>query len=201
MWIWSTRFLLLFLVAFEFLNLFGILRVPLTFTWWGLIVTSLPVWVIIELCHSKARRTHTPFPEWVLIIIVFAVYVDAVGDILGLYDQFYWWDQVAHVFGTASATAGCGIVLAPMLGLGTLSSKVQFIIIVAFGMLAGTVYELAEYTEDLISQSHRLGDGLDTGNDLLLDLLGAVLVAAILLRLHPRHSYDRRSHPTSPQHS
>jgi hypothetical protein len=46
---------------------------------------------------------------------------------------------------------------------------------VAFATMLATLYEVTEYTEDFITGSHRLGDGFDTVNDLVLGMVGGLL--------------------------
>lgn len=199
MWIWIARICLAPLVAYEVLNAVGILHQQLTFTWWGLVVTSIPVWVALEVSHSYFKAKKQSFPWWVVIPVILAVYFDAGGDIIGMYNKFLWWDQVAHAVGSMATTVWIGAVFFPLWKADRLSVKARFLFLVAAGVLIGVVYELAEYLEDVISASNRLGDGPDTGNDLLWDLFGAVLVAAILPKLKIKPHHDRRSHSKTPR--
>lgn len=192
-WMWVARIFLVPLAVFELLNALGILHQPLTFTWWGLVVTSLPVWAVLELAHQRLKKIKKNIPWWVIVPVILAAYFDALGDAEGVYNTFYWFDQVAHCTGSMAATAFVGAILFPFWKVHRLSQKVSFIFLVTCGAALGVVYELAEYLEDIISESHRLGDGYDTANDLLWDVFGAVVVAALIPRLIQNY-HDRRNH-------
>ncbi len=56
------------------------------------------------------------------------------------------------------------------------------------GVTLGAGYELLEYSEDVLTGSSRLGDGPDTGNDLLMDFIGAALAT-----LSVRSWYKRKN--------
>jgi len=45
-------------IIFEFLNLSGVLNIPLDFSWLGLLVTAVAVWLIIELIGYLLRDPH-----------------------------------------------------------------------------------------------------------------------------------------------
>jgi uncharacterized membrane protein YjdF len=43
-------------------------------------------------------------------------------------------------------------------------------------MAIGSLYELEEYGEDVLMHSNRLGTAFDTGNDMLMNTVGAILL-------------------------
>jgi uncharacterized membrane protein YjdF len=47
-------------------------------------------------------------------------------------------------------------------------------------VLFAVLYEMQEYLEDVFSGSHRLGDGPDTANDLLLNLIGGLVTVLLV---------------------
>lgn len=193
-WIWVARCFFAPLSVFELLNALGVLHFTLAFTWWGLVITCIPVWVALEVSfyHYQKRQLH--FPWWVIVPVILAVYFDALGDIAEFYNNFLWWDQVAHAMGSIAIACWVGAIVLPVWKVDRLSSKYRFLFLMSFSVFLGVVYEMAEYFEDLISSSRRLGDGFDTVNDLLWDTFGAVLVGALLPKLHISTHHDRRSY-------
>lgn len=170
-----ARLLFFFLLVFEFLNYIGILHYTLDFSWLGLIVTLLFVWLLVEIISLFLKKhNYQPLKGWVLIMVVIAIYIDAFGDILHLYSQFDWYDQLMHLIGGAT-TAAVSFNVLYQIGQRTSIFKSSFISL-ATSSLLGTFYEIEEYLEDYFTGSHRLGDGPDTANDLLLNLVGALLI-------------------------
>jgi len=43
------------------------------------------------------------------------------------------------------------------------------------------MYEIEEYLEDYFTGSHRLGDGLDTAEDLMFNIVGGLVVLSIIV--------------------
>lgn len=197
---WVARVLFLPLTVFELLNAVGVLHYTLTFSWWGLAITGLPVWIALEVSFYQFKLRGFRFPWWVIIPVILAVFFDAIGDIMKYYDLFKWWDQVAHATGSMATTFWAGAIIMPLWKTERLASKYRFLFLACFGITIGVLYEFLEYFQDIISATHQLGDGMDTANDLLWDTFGSVTVAAILphLQLNPHH--DRRSHPKTQKH-
>lgn len=200
-WMWVARILFLPLIIYELLNAVGVLHQTLTFSWWGLVITSIPVWAALEISFAHFKRKGFRFPWWVIIPVMMAVYFDAIGDIMKFYDLFKWWDQVAHATGSIATTFWAGSVVMPLWKTERLASKYRFLFLACFGVTVGVIYEFAEYFQDVIGATHQLGDGFDTVNDLLWDTFGAVSVAALLPHLKLSHHHDRRSHPKTQNHS
>ena len=107
---------------------------------------------------------------------------------IGWYDTVWWWDHVTH---TVSAALIAAVVYAWLLIVGTPSTIPidPRLAAVGFTLLAGVVWELVEWVLRLLSE--RLGierllkryGRLDTPLDLLFDMVGAVLVVTLDVRL------------------
>lgn len=177
-----SRVLIAGLLIFELFNQFGVLHFTLNFTWLGLTLTCIIGWLIVEgVSFFLKKYCGQPIAGLAMVIAVAAIYLDALGDILGFYGKFGWYDQAAHFLGAAAAGglmfsiiysfAQCGKIKLGFLGQGLFALSAT--------TLLGVIYELEEYLEDFFTGSHRLGDGPDTANDLLLDMTGAI--AAILI--------------------
>lgn len=178
-----SRWLFFALIIFELLNQAGILHFTLDFTWFGLAVTGIVIWFIVETTSYFLKKScGYPLAGWVILATTGAVYLDALGDILRFYGRFGWYDQLAHFLGGAVAAALLFVVINSFnrcgkIKLGCIGQAIFSLFAVSF---FGVLYELEEYFEDYFTGSHRLGDGPDTANDLFLNLLGALTVIVII---------------------
>ena len=172
------------LILFELLNQFGLLHFSLDFTWFGLALTSIIVWLSIEVASYLLKKSSgQAIPGSVFFVAVVTVYTDALGDILHFYARFFWYDGMAHFIGGA-AVAGVlffifwNLYRSKKIKIGLLGTGFASLTGASF---FGVLYEIAEYLEDLFTGSHRLGDGPDTVNDLSLDILGALFIIGLII--------------------
>lgn len=181
---WLARILFGGLVVFELLNRFKILHAELSFTWDGLLLTVGVVWLLVEgLSFFLKRKTNQPLFGWSKLAAALAVYVDAVGDIALGYAKYGWYDQAAHLIG-GGAVGGLIFVFLRLLvekRVIRIGGVALLIFSVGLAGFLGSIYEMEEYLEDYFTGSHRLGDGFDTANDMMLNTLGAVFVVSLAL--------------------
>jgi hypothetical protein len=187
------RILIIGLIATEFLNRFGFLHFPLTFTWDGLIVTSIIVWLLLETTSLLLKKScGLMLSGWIFPLAATVLYIDALGDILRLYSQFGWYDQVAHILGGMSVGATLFSVIHSYVHCGKirLGRWGQGIFALFGAAFFGVLYELEEYFEDYFNHVHlRLGDGPDTANDLLLDVVGAGIIILLIILVIYNHKH------------
>lgn len=197
------------LIGFEGLNWVGVLGFTLDFSWLGLIVTAGAVIALLEGSAFLLRRaTGRGLHPIAYLAGAAALFVDALGDVLHLYGRFGWYDQFAHLVGGAVVGLVAFNVFwqLEVAGRIRLGGWLRGISVVAIGALMGVLYEIEEYLEDLWKwhRQVRLGDGPDTANDLLLNILGALVVAVIasaMVYLRNRHgaSQPEGVEPTHPR--
>ncbi|MBI2482745.1 hypothetical protein HYV74_01040 [Candidatus Uhrbacteria bacterium] len=187
---YGARGIFALLLVFEGIGLLGAFRYPIAFTWIGLFTTLVVVWGFLELSEFFLLATYGyRYPAIVWPIAVVGVMVDALGDILRLYVQWSWYDQVAHLIGSTLATLVLGLWSDRAQWYGRASPHApRMLSVVTLGITAGVLYELEEYAEDVLFHTNRLGDGPDTANDLLMNVMGAVLAVAVL-----RYQWHRRA--------
>lgn len=179
-----SRILFAGLIFFEFLNQFKILHFQLDFTWFGLVITCFSVWLSLEIISLICKHfCQKPLSGLVMLIAAGGIYIDAFGDILHFYSRFGWYDKLAHLIG---GTATAVVILAIVWSFCQCKKiKVGFFgqsfIVVAGASLLGALYEIEEYLEDYFTGSHRLGDGPDTANDMLMNLIGACAIIVIVM--------------------
>ncbi len=166
------RVVIAFLILFELLNLAGILKFTLDFSWLGLLATSVGSLIVIEVLALS------PLPYFLAAI---GLWLDALGDVAHLYGRFGWYDQFMHL-------VGGGIVMAASLSLlkkhgqkYALPLVLTIFLALGFVALFGDLYEIEEYLEDRLYHGRqvRLGDGPDTADDLMWNLAGGAAVGVI----------------------
>lgn len=185
----TSRFLLFILLVFEYLNHLKILHFNLQFTWIGLMITMSAIWITLELAFFWMRqKCNYARYGYLLFIATLGVYIDFFGDILSLYNRYSWYDQTAHFIGGAAG----GIIVLEIIKIinDCHKIKLKFSGISFFSwMTAGflcLLYEIEEYLEDFYTGSHRLGDGFDTANDLMLGIWGALAIITIFWLYYKR---------------
>lgn len=177
-----ARILTLALILFEALNLIGILHFTLDFAWTGLLITSIGVMVLVELVYWKLRRIGTNIPAYPYLLASLGLWIDALGDVAHWYGRFNWYDQTAHFIGGAIVMA-IAIEITRSYLKDIRSWRVIFLIALFSVSFFGSVYEIEEYLEDKYFHGRqvRLGDGPDTVNDILLNILGGVTLGGLSL--------------------
>ena len=182
--IFIARIVFAIVILFELLNGFGVLRVPLDFSWFGLIVTSGVAWASIELLFGKAgneKKLRIALP-----IAAMAVLLDMAGDVFRLYSRIMWYDKALHVIG--GAAVAYLVYLLVERALSALRPNMQVLFVVGITSLLGTAYEVEEWLEDawVHGQMLRLGNGPDVADDMLMNIVGAGIVMAIVLLYEAR---------------
>lgn len=170
-------------IAVEMLSWAKVLPITLEFTWFGLIITASGAWLALEIISGWLRKRGAQ-SLWAgtFIVALVSQCTDAFGDIFRLYGSYGWYDQIAHFIGGAVLALvffntfynleQAGRVKFP-LGLHSLVS-------VFSAMAIGSLYELEEYSEDVLFGSNRMGNAFDTGNDMLMNTLGACLMVLVV---------------------
>jgi hypothetical protein len=170
-----ARILFAGFIIFEFLNLSGVLNIPLDFSWLGLLVTAVAVWLIIELIGYLLRDPHIlTIGLWIGLA---GLGLDAGGDIFRLYSKFGWYDQVIHLI-VGAGLAYLLLIISKKIFQNCPNQLIISLFTIGMTTLLGFLYELEEYAEDFFihHRSLRLGDGWDTVNDMFLNLVGALLI-------------------------
>lgn len=166
------------LLVFEVLNWVGVLDYTLDFTWLGLVITLVPVWIFLEYLNSYfKKRFNSQLPGILFFIAAAGLYFDAMGDTFNLYSTYNWYDQVGHfIGGTAVSIVVLTTVLKKKINLSNFS---QGLVVVSIATFLLVLYEMEEYLEDVFFSTNRLGPGADTANDLFLGLTAAILVTLV----------------------
>lgn len=183
-WLYLVRLIFLALILFEAANLFQFIKFDLDYSWFGLIVTALAVWASLEVVYYLHRsKFNKNIPGLVIIVPTSSILIDALGDILRYYSKFEWYDQVAHFIGGMAVALVVFYIVRVYAKYKGYKMGNGFIALYAiFGTaFFAALYEIEEYAETILLNNNRLGDRLDTPNDLLLTIIGGVIGALIIL--------------------
>ncbi len=167
--------LFLLLIAFELLNWLGVLHFHLDFSWLGLVGTFAGVFGFLLYFDP---------PAVVWGAALFGLTNDAVSDVFDLYNRFNTWDRYVHFTGGLCAGLIAYFILRGLEKRGSLSFRGAMIapITIAVVSFAGFCYEYWEFLVDVVYFHHpkELGDAIDTVDDMLLNILGAVTFLLLL---------------------
>ena len=133
------------------------------------------------------RNYRLPIEPELVIWLTAAAFLHTLGS-AGLYDLLNQWDSLTHAL-SASLVAATGYTVVRTVDLHSeevyLPSKLMFAFILLFVLAVGVVWELAEFAIDLVSRRFEIDAALaqhgvnDTVGDLLFNLTGAVVAAAL----------------------
>ncbi len=174
----------------EILSWAGVFPLSLEFTWLGLVLTASLAWLALEVISWRLRKVGAGnLWGWTFLAALLSQCTDAFGDILRLYGTYGWYDQVAHIVGGAVVALVFYNIFYNLQGHGSLrlTKGWMYTFSIFSSMAIGSLYELEEYGEDVLFHSNRLGSAFDTGNDMLMNTIGAiVLVLSIVLARRKR---------------
>lgn len=195
-----ARLLFSGLIIFELLNYLKILRFSLEYTWLGLLITALALFALLEFVAFKYKQIKGDYLHWsIWLIVVAGLSLDAAGDFFHFYGKYEWWDQVVHFSVSAVACFTLFTVISAFwidkfkfsLLLKTGRLELSLFLAATSAMSLSALYEIEEYTEDLIFHTNRLGPGTDTANDLLCNFLG-ILTTVIFISIYYFITHKRK---------
>lgn len=185
------------LFAFEFLNLIGILEYRVEYTWRGRAFSTAFVFAVVYILDRIFQgyvRTRLPGQVWFVAAIL--MLMDFLGDIFSFYGRWTWYDQVAHFMGGPILVTAFYIVFDALAKVRGWKQPRAITLYLAYGtsVIFAVLYEVQEYLEDFIYRTNRLGDGPDTANDMMLNLIGGAVTVAFICAF--RYWRGRRANPS-----
>lgn len=107
-----------------------------------------------------------------------------LGDLMGLYEKFKWWDKSLHFLsGIVLTILGFYIIhVINIIQKGTLVTDSFFIAFFSFcfANTAGKLWEIAEFITDVIGATHQSQGSLeDTMFDIIFNLIGSLITVVI----------------------
>lgn len=194
---WSSAFLFLGLWGFEFLNYVGLFHFNVEYTWLGRVLSTAVVGGMLLLLNEIAKRKiHQPLHGYLFCAAAGLILIDFFGDAFALYGRWEHYDQVAH-FLSGPFLVGSFFLFYRQLAEGLdWRHPPVFTYLLAFqtSLAFAGLYEMEEYLEDIFFGSHRSGGGVDTADDLTMNILGGVLTIAVIFsyRVWKRRAIARR---------
>ncbi len=173
------------LFLFEFLNYLKVFQYQVDYTWFGRFFSTLVLFGILRVIDEVFKRTlKRRLQGTVWFVMAGLLWLDFCGDIFHFYSRWGWYDQFVHFM------SGICLVVCLILVFETcvvrlrwkLPSGIIFILALGINTIFAVAYELEEYLEDYFFHTQRLGDGFDTANDLMLNLLaGALTILGVVV--------------------
>jgi hypothetical protein len=117
-------------------------------------------------------------------IISVTVIADVVGTSSDLYHRWGPYDKIVHFSSAAAFAAGGFDILSGLnkRGILTMTAARRWLTAIAISFLiAGLAWETYEYLGDVVFHTDRVQDGIDTRNDLISNMSGALFASTILL--------------------
>lgn len=164
----------------------------------ALALTNIGGTALLFIVARRFARAGQPLPGVVSWAAVAGIWFDAAGNFAGLYGTIVWWDQLAHFAGTAAVAGGVWLVLRTMMTRRgwPLTAASHGLLTISVTVLLSVIYEITEYLGDLLFATRRVTNLYDTADDLLWNLLAAVVVTLLFARYYRRRAaIDQGSPP------
>lgn len=185
------------LVAFDALNFFQVLPYKVEFTLFGRIVSTGGAFlalVIADTLFKKQIKRALPGVVWMSFALI--IIGDFFGDVLHLYGSWDRYDQVIHFLSGP-------FLVAPLIALLVIIKNAKqwripdgilYLLALGINVIIAVLYEVEEYLEDFFTLSQRLGDGPDTANDMMVNLIGGAgcIVAILAYKKMRKYWYSRK---------
>jgi putative membrane protein len=165
-------------------GIIGIFKNPKSFILLVLLAMAcltLPL-IATYIANKKNMRLPPHFQVFSLIFIFSAQYL---GEILKLYEKFWWWDSMLHfIAGLYLTIIGSYLINDVFMPRSGITSKrfILFSLLFSFSFTEaiGVLWEIFEFSGDLVLKTHMAEGNLkDSGMDLLVKTAGALIVSVI----------------------
>lgn len=149
----------------------------------ALAFTDLSVLVMIFLIRRSFTAQEKVLLAMIGVAAALGIWFDALGNFVHFYARFFWWDRVAHSFGSAAAAVvSAGLFLhLELKKLIHLTPWLHVLVAVSVSVFFTVLYEISELFGDEWFNLHRITDFYDTADDLRFNLLATVPAAIIIV--------------------
>lgn len=148
------------------------------------IAGGLAVLVMTFVVEWINGKTHILSNQLIVIYCAFCTLALVFGTMLMFYDLISWWDLLMHFF-SGVILGFTAIKILGALHPQSIHPFLSFIFIVGFACLGGVVWEIYEFSADILlnlDTQRVLSTGVaDTMADLITDFLGGVFVACLYI--------------------
>lgn len=181
---------------FSFLTLGGLLaylliaqRLTPGFTdYWGYLVGQVAVFLILLVVAEVVFAKEGGLSWFTHGIAVACAYADVLGTDGNLYAAIDEYDKLTHFAGVAAISAGFYDILRALYRRGDVKWQPtdRLMLSVAIAVAVGIAWEGYELIGDRVFNTARVGGRWDTGNDIVSDTLGAIVLATLLWWMETR---------------
>ncbi len=192
------------LVVFDALNFLQVVPYQVEFTLFGRIVSTGGAFlalVIADALFKKHIGRALPGIVWASFALI--IVGDFFGDVFHFYGSWDRYDQAIHFLSGP-------FLVAPLIALLVMIKNAKqwrvpdgilYLLALGINVTIAVLYEVEEYLEDFFTLSQRLGDGPDTANDLMVNLIGGVgCILAVMAYKKIRHYWYSRKGFSVPVH-
>jgi FlaA1/EpsC-like NDP-sugar epimerase len=137
---------------------------------------------VVSFIPAIVRRNYKITMPWIFdFFIVVMLLVHLAGLQLGFYNTFWWWDNMAHLMGSAIVAALGFMVVYALQQSGTIHISIRMIAMFSFffAIAIGAVWEIGEFTSDTLLHTHNQFGNTDTMVDLINDSAAGLIVAVV----------------------
>lgn len=116
------------------------------------------------------------FIRWSIVVLglITAVIHSFLGHYMKLYDTSPYFDKLLHMFGIFAFSLAAYSIIAGSPNIRCNSKLWVFIIVVLCGIAIGAIFEIVEFTLDVVLKTQSQKGLLDTNLDLVSDVIGAI---------------------------
>lgn len=158
----------------------------------ALALTNIAAIVGLLWLDRSLRRRGARLSWLTIIVVLAAVWIDALGNFQHLYARWWWWDRVTHAAGGLAVTA-LFIDLA-LARRAIVKLNVSPILALWFGFLLGqfvaAMYEVSEWLGDWWFATERVRGPFDTPRDLFFNAVGGLIILGFFWLRAKRHRSD-----------
>lgn len=143
----------------------------------ALVLLAIYLSLIPSILESNYRIT---LPFEIDFLVTLALFNHTfLGEVVGLYQKWSYWDDLLHVFGSAVVALIAFMIVYTLHYTKKLRLTISFIglFTVTFSLAVGVLWEVAEFIVDLTLDKVTQDDLTDTMLDLIYDIAGGVVVA------------------------
>jgi hypothetical protein len=121
-------------------------------------------------------------PGYMHLWAAMAVGLHTFGLVMGFYDTIWWWDEMTHAI---SSSMVCMIAALALYLFDTHSVKIKVprwaypLMILIFAMFIGVIWEIAEFTGDVLANTGMQYSLEDTLGDCFVDLAGGTFTSLL----------------------
>lgn len=148
----------------------------------ALVITNIAATVGVLWLDRVLQRRGARLSLVTILVVLAAVWIDALGNFQHLYARFWWYDRVTHAAGGLAVSA---LFMDLALVRRAVSNiNVSTTIVLWFGFLLGqfvaAMYEVSEWLGDWWFATERVRGPFDAPRDLFFNAVGGLIILVIM---------------------